>query len=52
VLNLIQPSFTIPATGLSDVLPDGTAIAVLVKTSAILPVSGTNLTSNPPSDLN
>ena len=41
-----------PATGLSDVLPAGTAIAVLVRTSAILPVSGMTLTSNPPSDLN
>ena len=50
MLYLIHPSFTIPAVGLSAVLPTGIAIAVLVKTSAILPVSGTTRTSYPPRD--
>ena len=50
VLYLIQPSFTIPAVGLSAVVPTGIAIAVLVKTSAILPVSGATITSYPPRD--
>ena len=50
VLYLMQPSFTIPAVGLSAVLPTGIAIAVLVNTSAILPVSGATITSYPPRD--
>ena len=50
MLYLIQPSFTIPAVGLSAVVPTGIAIAVLVRTSAILPVSGATMTSYPPRD--
>ena len=48
---LIHPSFTIPATGLCAVSPTGIAIAVLVKTSVILPVSGARTTSYPPRDV-